>query len=391
MKTIIYTLTLITLASACNSGSELDSKIESLKELKSDLLELKAEIKVMEDEVLALDPNYGKSSVNAVLVTSIDIKPSYFEHEIEVRGAVESRTNVQVSAKIPGEIISVKVREGDYVKKGKILATLDDEIIRNNIDELETSLKLATIVSNKQGKLWKNNIGTELQYLEAKNNKESLERKLTTAKSQSRQAIIKAPFSGNIDAVIAKTGEMAQPGTMLFRIVNPNDIHISADVSERFIGKFENGDEVTVYFPSQEKRIVSKIKSIGQVINSQNRTFELEVALPSLDFPAQPNQVVVLTMKDYKNSSTFKIPTKLIQKDRNGNYVYQLTKVEGQSVANKLYITAGKSYNGQTEILSGLKTNQKIVFKGYRELSEGIVVKVVDKEGASANANTAKQ
>lgn len=386
MKTL-YSLLIILLVSACNGGSELETKIEDLKELKSDALEMQAEIKALEKEIKALDPDFGKANNNAILVTSIEVKPTYFEHEIEARGTVESRTNVQVSAQIPGEITAVKVQEGDYVTKGKVLALLDNEIIRNNIAELETALELATTIADKQQRLWKKNVGTEVQYLQAKNSKESLERKLATAKSQSRQAVITAPFSGNIDAVIAKRGEMAQPGMMLFRIVNPNDIRIKSDLSERFIGKFKKGDPVVVYFPSQDKQITSEVKSIGQVINSKNRTFEIEVDLPKVSFPVRANQVVVLRMKDYKSDAAMKLPSKLIQKDRSGSYVYQLKKEGEQLKAFKLYIKPGVSFKGETEIVSGLAAGQQIAYKGYRELSEGVVVKIAKSKTKTKTAS----
>ncbi|MEO9801659.1 MAG: efflux RND transporter periplasmic adaptor subunit [Reichenbachiella sp.] len=388
MTKYIYLLTLAILVSACSGKSELEEKKEAHKALKSQAAELQAQIKDMEKEIMALDSTFGKAANNKVLVTSINIQPQYFEHKIEVRGAVESRTNVNVSTQIPGEIKSVAVKEGDYVKKGQTLLMLDDEITRNNIAELQTALDLATIVFGKQTNLWNKNIGTEIQYLEAKNNKESLERRLATAKSQLKQFRVTAPFSGSIDAVSAKAGEMAQPGMELVRIVNPNDIHIKADVSERFIGKFKKGDDLDVYFPSQQKRIVSTIKSVGQVINSQNRTFEVEIKLPSLPFPVKPNQVVVLNMRDYSNETAIKLPTKLIQRDNKGNYVYELIKEKGKTVAKKLHVVPGVSFKNETEILEGVSLNQNIAFKGYRELSEGVVVSLIEEgqQGADIQA-----
>lgn len=389
MTKYIYLLTLAILVSACTGKSELEEKKEAYKALKSQAVELQAQIKNMEQEIVALDSTFGKAANNKVLVTSISIKPQYFEHKIEVRGAVESRTNVNVSAQIPGEIKSVAVKEGDYVKKGQTLLMLDSEITRNNIAELQTALELATIVFEKQTNLWNKNIGTEIQYLEAKNNKESLERRLATAKSQLKQFRVTAPFSGSIDAVTAKTGEMAQPGMVLIRIVNPNDIHIKADVSERFIGKFKKGDGLDVYFPSQQKRIVSTVKSVGQVINSQNRTFEVEIELPSLPFPVKPNQVVVLNMRDYSNETAIKLPTKLIQRDNKGNYVYELVKEKGKTIAKKLHVVPGVSFNNETEILEGISLNQNIAYKGYRELSEGVVVSLIDESQPSGDIQAA--
>lgn len=390
MTKYIYLLAIVILASACGGGeSDVEAKKEALSQLKSQSVELQAQIKALEKEIAEMDPAFLEATNNSVLVTAITVKPASFEHKIEVRGGVESRTNVDVSAKIPGEIKAVYVKEGQRVKAGQTLMLLDDEVTRNNIAELETALELATIVADKQANLWEKNIGTEIQYLQAKNNKESLERKLATAKSQLRQSVVEAPFSGSIDAVIAKKGEMAQPGMPLVRIVNPDDVHVSADVSERYIGKFNASDPVEIYFPSQEKRLKSIIKSVGQVINSQNRTFEIEVYLPKLDFAVKPNQVVVLNLKDYQNDEAYILPTKLIQKDQNGSYVYQIVKDGENTVAKKLHVETGLSFNNETEILQGVKKDQKIAYKGYRELSEGAMVKLLKDGATQANANTA--
>lgn len=390
MTKYIYLLAIAVLASACGGGeSDLDTKKESLSKMKTEAVELQAQIKALEKEITEMDPAFLEATSNSILVTAITAKSETFTHKIEVRGAVESRTNVNVGAKVPGEIKSVLVKEGQNVKAGQTLVVLDDEITRNNVAELETALELATIMAEKQSNLWKQNIGTEIQYLQAKNNKESLDRRLATAKSQLRQNRIEAPFSGSIDAVIAKKGEMAQPGYPLLRIVNPNDVHISSDISERYIGKFKASDPVEVYFPSQDRRLVSIVKSVGQVINSENRTFEIEVYLPKLDFPVKPNQVVVLNLQDYQNEAAFKLPTKLIQKDNKGNFVYELVKDGSDMVAKKLHIQTGLSFNNQTEIISGIKANQKIAFKGYRELSEGAIVKLTQEGAAKTSANTA--
>lgn len=390
MTKYIYLLAIVILASACGGGeSDVEAKKESLSQLKSQAVELQAQIKALEKEIAEMDPSFLEATNNSVLVTAITVKPESFEHKIEVRGGVESRTNVDVSAKIPGEIKTVYVKEGQRVKAGQTLMVLDDEVTRNNIAELETALELATVVAQKQANLWEKNIGTEIQYLEAKNNKESLERKLATAKSQLRQSIVEAPFSGSIDAVIAKKGEMAQPGLPLLRIVNPDDVHINADVSERFIGKFKIADPVEVYFPSQDKKLVTQIKSVGQVINSQNRTFQIEVYLPKLDFAVKPNQVVVLNLKDYQNDEAFILPTKLIQKDQAGAYVYEIVKDGENTVAKKLHVETGLSFKNETEILKGVKKGQQIAYKGYRELSEGAMVKLLKEGATQANANTA--
>jgi len=377
MKNILLLIGLIVIvATGCDNKPEVEKKKEELKNAQSELKGLNAKISTLEKEIATLDPTFGKKEIKKTLITAFNVEKTYFEHKVEVRGSVESRKNVTVSSEIPGKIKSILVKEGQKVQKGQTLLTLDASIIRNNIEELETSMELSKTVYERQANLWKKNIGTEIQYLQSKNNYESLERKLATLNSQLDQAIIKSPFSGSIDEIIAKVGEIAQPGMPLFRVVNPEDVYIKSDVSERFIGVFKSGDEVEVHFPSQNKTIVSNITSVGQVINNQNRTFEIQVAVPSGFSSVRPNQVVVLKLKDYTNEEAITVPTMVILKDSKGSYVFSIVKDGSDLVAKKAHIETGISYNNFTEILNGVNPGQRIANKGVRDLAEGVLVSI---------------
>jgi membrane fusion protein, multidrug efflux system len=386
MKNIVLLLVMIMLiATSCGQEtSEIDAKKAELEGYKSELQELKLKITETEKALSEMDSTFGNNNKNAVLITTVKIAETSFTHKIEARGSVESRTNVMLSSELPGKIESIKVVEGQFVNKGQVLATLDAAIIRNTIAELKTNLELAAVVYQKQANLWKQNIGTEISYLESKAKKEGLERKLATTNSQLNQAIVRAPFSGSIDAIPARVGEMIQPGTPLVRIVKLQDVYIQADISERYIGAFKKGDEVEVYFPSQDERIKTKVSSVSQVINSMNRTFNLEVKIPALKFPVRPNQVVVLNLTDYTNGAAKLVPTRVIQNDNKGNFVFIIENDE----AKKVHVTVGKSYDNQTEVLEGLALNTLVAKDGYRELAEGVKVRMNKENSTVSNQNT---
>ena len=382
MKKINYIITLTilsALAVACGSASGeqgLAAKKKKLNELQDQSIELKAEIAKLEEEIKAEDPDFQQKK-SAVLVSVETLTKKTFTHSVEIRGAVESRKNVLLSAEAMGKIEAIHVREGQRVSRGQVLVTLDADVVKNNIKQTRAQLDLAKEVFLRQERLWKKNIGTEVRYLEAKANKETLESQLAVLQSQLDMMIVKAPFSGIVDNIPAKVGEVAQPGLPLVRLVNPDDIYISADVSESFLGKFSPNQEVEVYFPSQNKRIKSKVKSVGQTIKMDNRTFELEVELPKLDFPAQPNQVVVLRLVDYRNDQALVVPTEIIQGDNGGNYVYVIKDREGDQVAVKRQVKVGLSHNLKTEVNAGLNEGDRVVIEGHRDLSEGVQVSVV--------------
>lgn len=174
-----------------------------------------------------------------------------------------------------------------------------------------------------------------------------------------------------------RVGEMAQPGFPIIRLVSMSNMYIKADISESFVGKFTKGQDVEVYFPSTDVRLTSTIKSIGQVINPNNRTFELEVMIPSTH-KVKPNMIAVLTLADYTNEQTYAIPTRIIQSDRMGKFVFKTEEVDGSIHAKRVEIELGISYENQTEIKNGLNVGDKLILKGGLGLTDGGEVKVVE-------------
>ncbi|MDX1628200.1 MAG: efflux RND transporter periplasmic adaptor subunit [Fulvivirga sp.] len=383
---IVYTFLLTFLLASC--GESLEKKKETLKELKSQAKEIDNQIAQLENEIAQMDTTFSpkaKANGNAILVATAPVEMKDFIHKIEVRGSVASKKNVLISSEIGGKIQSVRVDEGERVRKGQVLVMLDADVIRNNIEELKTSLELAEAVYKRQANLWEKNIGTEIQYLEAKNKKESLERRLATAKSQLDQAIITAPFTGTVDQIPAKEGELASPGMPLIRMVNDQAMHVEADISERYIGNFKKGDVVELYFPVQEKRFTSKISFVSEVINNENRTFAIEVELPQLDFKAKPNQVVILKLTDYQADEAVVVPTEIILSDNEGKFLYTITEEGEKKLAKKRRVEAGSTYDGKTEIRKGLSASDKIITEGYRNVTDGVLVEIAEK-----NTKTAK-
>ncbi len=382
---IIALLPITALFIGCSddSGNDLESKTLKLAELRTQVRELENEMKQLESEIAMVDPEYGQNTNNIVLVSSSRVKPTKFEHKIEIRGTVESRKNVIISAEIGGRIETINIKEGHEVSKGQVLMTIDSDVTQNTIAELETSLELAQVIFERQSNLWEKKIGTEIQYLEAKNRKESLERKLTTTKSQLALSVLRAPFDGSVDEISVRIGEIAMPGVPLLRIVNQNDMYIQADVSETYIGRFKKNQTTDIHFPSQNKNLVSKINAVSQVINRENRTFSIEIELPAVDFTIKPNQVTMLKLTDYVNDEAIVVPTRLIQRDDEGTFVFGIDENSNNPLASKIHVTTGFSYNSQTEITEGLVEGDLIVNEGFREVSQGVEVQIATASSAN--------
>jgi membrane fusion protein, multidrug efflux system len=385
MKNKVITIVLFSLLVSCTApsenGSELETKKKDLAAAQKEFTALKDKIYKLEKEISEADPAFAQQHNNAILVTTFIAEKKSFEHMVEIRGSVESRKNVLVAAQAVGEIQKVHVREGDRIVRGQVLVTLNADIIKNTITELRTALELANSVFERQAKLWDQKIGTEVQYLQAKNSKESLEAKLATANAQLELAIVRAPFNATVDQLPAREGEVASPGMPLIRLVSAEDIFVTADVSERFIGKFKAGDPVNIYFPAQKEKLASRISSVSQVINSENRTFSVEVELPKLSFMVKPNQLAVLELRDYISEETVAVPTRIIQRDELGPYVFVVDDRGNKMVARKVHVVTGVMASTETEILEGLSGKEQVVNEGYRELTEGVEVELADTTG----------
>ncbi|MGB5928934.1 MAG: efflux RND transporter periplasmic adaptor subunit, partial [Cyclobacteriaceae bacterium] len=362
----------LTSLNACSEGG-VEEKKEELKELEAQKKEIENKISELTEEIAMEDSTFNnKENTNVVQITTLDMNPVDFSHRIEVRGEVESRRNVVLSAETNGRIDRINIKEGDKVSRGQKLIELDASIVRNNIAELQTNLELAETVYKRQENLWNQKIGTEIQYLEAKNNYEALKSRLNSLYSQLDMAMVKAPFSGRVDEIPARQGEMASPGMPLLRLISPGDMYIKADVSERYIGRFEDGDSVMVRFPAINKDVSTTISNVSDVINKANRTFTVEVNMPNTDFTTKPNQVAVLSITDYTTEGALTVPTRLIQRDNEGTFVYRVKKNDSDMMAEKVHIETGTSYQGDTEVTSGLNKGDTVINKGSRDVADGV-------------------
>lgn len=378
MRKLIYIVMLSFGWYACSSseGNDLATKKKELEKARKQLAALHAKIRELENEISAQDPEFASQVRKTVPVTVFAAEKKPFEHKLDARGAVESRTNVTINAQAAGEIKRVYVREGQAVKAGQLLVALDTDILQSTLSELESSLALARETYERQARLWQQKVGTEMQYLQAKTNKEALEHRIATTRAQIELAMVRAPFNGTIDELPAKEGQVVVPGTPLVRLVGREQMYVKAEISERYIGRFKQGDKVTIYFPTLEQRLASSILAVGQIINPESRTFTIEVTLPATKFPIKPNQVVIVELVDYTNTDAFAVPTRILQRDEDGQFIYVVEQQEGRLIARKRYVIAGVTAGNLTEITDGLRVGDQVVDQGYRDLVEGLEVEV---------------
>lgn len=343
---------------------------EKLLKLKQQEATIKQEIAKLEKETSKSDTTRKKKSV---IVTPI--QDTVFEHYIDIQGSIDARENVEVSSKIPGIVTAIYVKEGQQVSKGQTLAQIDDQVMRANMAELRTQLDLANTLFQKQQNLWNQKIGSEVQYLNAKNQKESLERKIATLQDQTNQSRIISPISGTVDAVILKLGDNASPGIAGFRVVNSSKLRVLANVAEAYAGKVKTGDQVVVNFPDIDKQIRTRISFAARVIDPLSRTIRIEIPLQS-DPVLRPNMMAQIKIIDYVASKALVVPVNVIQYSLGKPYVIIAKKEGNNLIAKRREIEMGRTYNDKAEVKSGLQAGEQVVTTGYQGLNDNDLIQL---------------
>jgi len=368
MNKILFSILIIAGLIACGGKSKPGDKRAELDSLKNKQAEISKKIADLE---ASLSLNDSTSALKAKIVAVTEMQPSTFKHCIEVQAKVEGDRDVQLSAEAMGTITSLNVQTGDYVNAGQVLATIDDKVIRQGISEVQSQLDLATQLFQKQEHLWQQKIGSEVQYLQAKTNKESLQKRMATMDEQLQLTRIKSPIAGTVDDVKIKLGQTVAPGLPTFRVVNLSALKVHAEIAESYINDVSKGNAAIVYFPDINKEITGIVDYSGARIDPVNRTFNVEMHLQSSEIKLHPNMIATLKIVDYSSDSAFVLPIGAVQKSTSGEFVFVAKEKNGKKYSERKQVSSGLSYNGNMEIVSGLQPGDKVITIGYQNLVDG--------------------
>jgi len=382
---IILLLTVLVLISCGGGGDKsVESIIESgdivaLQQKKDELTtqqqEIHDQLKQLDEKINELNPEK-----NIPLITAFTAIDTVFNHYLELQGSVETKQNLVVTSEMSGILQRVYVKEGDRVRKGQLLASVDDGGMSQQLAQMQVQADLAKTTYERQKRLWDQKIGSEIQYLQAKSNYEGQQNAINSMKQQLGKASIRAPFSGTIDDVITEQGSVVSPGqTPIIRLVNLSDMYIQTDVPETYITNVKTGKNVEVTFPVLNKTMDAKIRQTGDFINPENRTFKIEIAVPNKDKSIKPNLTARLKINDYTNEKAILIPQSIISENAEGEqYIYILDSKEGQkAVAKRVIIETGISQGDVIEVVSGVKDGDQIIEEGARSVKDGQTVKII--------------
>lgn len=376
MKKFLIVCVLFTLA-ACSDTKEnnkdVSAKKTELEQLMKQRDALSEKINTLESELSKMGESGAPEKSKLVEIT--ELSKSDFAHYIDLQGKIMTEDVYYVTPRgMGGQVKSIYVKQGDRVKKGQLLMKLEDGIIQQNIKQVESQLAFAKNIFTRQENLWKEGIGTEVQYLSAKNNVDALEKQLGLVKEQLSTTLVVSEVSGVVETVSIRVGEMFMGSPLAsITIVNPSALKAVVEVPENYVVKVRKGMPVNITVPDINKTFNSTISLVSETINVNSRSFIAESKL-SGNAGIKPNQVAVIKILDHESKNTIVVPVQTVQTDEKGKYVYIMDTANGKLVARKKSVTIGEFYDEMIEVKTGLSTGEKLITKGFQGLYDGQLI-----------------
>ena len=385
-KFYISILTLIIISCNSSGNSNITSLIENgdLEELKKRKKEyvdtmntMQVELNEINDGIAFLDENE-----KLTLVSNYEIKEKVFNSYMEAQANLKTRKNVLILPEFQGTLEKIFVYEGQYVKKGKLLAEINDSGLKEQLDQLTIQANFAKENFERTERLWNNNIGSEIQFLKSKTDFESSQKMVEQMKDRLAKTKIYAPFDGEVDEIISNQGSNLIPGvSQILRLVNLDKIYAEASVSEKYISFIEEGTEAIVQIPLLGKEIKSQIIQTGNFINPSNRTFRVEVPVENIDKKIKQNLDAKIKINIYSKDEAVVIPLRIVREDASGeNFVYVMNQdvKEGVYITSKTFISLGNKNNTDVEVTEGLKIGDMLVLEGASIVEDSQRVKLIN-------------
>jgi RND family efflux transporter MFP subunit len=360
-----------------NGNAALQEKKEKLEELKKQQTKINDEVVKLEAEIIQLDPA-SKKAEKAKLVALNEIKEEAFTHYIDLQGKIDAVNIAYVAPRngSGGLVKELYVRKGDYVKKGQLLLKLDDAIIKRQLDQLQTQLNFVKDIYQRQQNLWKENIGTEVQLISAKNNVDNIERQISLVKEQQSFSNITADIEGELDEVNIRVGELFTGVTAAgpqLKIVNTHDLKVTAQIPENYLEKVKVGSHIQITLPDINKTVDAVVSVSGKLIDANSRSFYVEARV-NADKDLRPNQIALVKIQDYYAPKAIAIPVNTLQTDDKGKFVLVAVTANGKTTAHKKLVTIGELYGDKIEVKSGLSQGDQLIIDGFQGLYEGQVI-----------------
>ena len=380
--TLLLILSLVSVSCRSKSSVSIDKLIDSNDEnmLRVKRSELSEERNAIDSDIRRLDVVIASLDKTASLpiVATYEVTPQEFNHYTSFQGTIKTMKNINVYPEMPGQLLEVLVVEGQKVEKDQVLARIDDGGLVAQLAQAKSQLLLSETVFNRQERLWSQNIGSEIQFLQVKTQFELAQKAVDALGLQAEKAIVRAPFDGTVDQIFKEPGTIVAPGmgSELFRVVNLNEVYVEVEVPETHITSIGEGSKVRVSLPAIGEEVEALVSRVSKVINPSNRSFSVEIPVINKNGFIRPNLMASVAINDYSNKEAIMIPQSIVSENAEGEqYCFELEKSNEGYIAKRLIIQTGKTSNDFIEVLNGVENGALLITEGAKKVSDNQPVK----------------
>ncbi len=329
---------------------------------------------------------------NAITVT-VSAPSSDAQQGLNISGQIEASQTANISTRVMGYITMLKVKVGDHVSKGQLLANISNQDLlakRGQTDamiaEAEANVKSAkkdfdrfTVLYGQQSATAKEVDNVTLQYSAAKARLDGARQMRNEINAQLSYTSLTAPFSGMVTQKLADAGSMANPGMPILTIEQSGSYQVSASVAENLISALKQGAIATITISAVNKTIQGTVTQINESSQFTGGQYIVKISIPDKDKPGLyagmyanvsiPVSAAVV-VKENENTAVM-VPLQSIERK---DQLTGLYTVSSNKTALLRWVRLGKVYGNQVEVLTGLEKHEQFIVSADGKLYNGVSV-----------------
>jgi RND family efflux transporter MFP subunit len=335
-------------------------------------------------EAQAEEPDVADTTGARIVNVEVEhIAPSTFVDYIRITGEVEALYDVTISAEESGSILRFLVEKGARVRRGQVIAKIDDAVLSASVREAEALADVAREQYARQRRLWEEEgIGSEIAYLQAQSNATAAEARVEMFQARLARTEVKAPVSGIFDEKFVEVGEMVTPGAPVARVVSVGQVKITGGVPERYALFIHRGDSARVTLdPLGDREFFGTIQFVGTSVEPRSRTFPIEIVLQNPGNLIKPRMVANVQVERERLTDVVVVPQQVVVRTESGYQVFIVAARNGHPVAEARAVMLGPSFENRTVVTTGLAVGDQLITVGGRLVDDGSFVRVIASVG----------
>lgn len=302
------------------------------------------------------------------------------DNSLDLTGTFEARKELDIFAEAQGRITELNIDEGQTVRKGQIVAKIDDTNIQSQLANVKATMAKSKKDVERYERLVNAGAVSQLQYEEIKLGYQNAQTNVTAIEQQLKYSTVRSPMSGIIKTTMVEQGSFASPGSKIATVVDINQLKMVVKVGESDIIKIQKGQQVEIATDVYDGVTFKGKVTLISVQADAGRKYEVEIELPNpkqTPLKAGMYGTVKITPSDNKKNTALFVARKAIVGSVQAPLVF-VVNANKEVMAKQVKI--GEIVKDKVEILEGLEEGDLIVTSGQINLSDGKKVSIINQE-----------